>query len=981
MIRSLGAKLLAAGFCAALLAASTPSASANVIGIDLGVDFMKIALVARGKPLEIVTNTASKRKTEMAVNFDRGERNFGSDAYALVSRKPKQTFTKITTMLGRDLEHPFLAPILSRLPNDVGFKADEGGVVLSLNDNGAEAEYSAAELVAMVLSSAQEMTSMFGYSVKDTVITVPEFATAHERRALLDAAEVAGLTVLSLMDENTAAALQHAITQTYEEETNVMFFNMGANSIQVTIVTFGPKKIKDRNVGKLTVRGKGWDATVGGWWFDLKLTDVFADEFNSKWGKGDVREFPRPMGKMITQATKVKKVLSANAEIPVTLNSLHDDIDYSSTVSRASFEAASTDLFDRITGPIDRALEQAGMKLNDIQEVEIIGGGSRIPKVRETLSRYLSIGVDQPLALGAHLNGDESPCLGAAFRGANLSRAFDVRKVGMTDVTPWAVDLSFADLESTGFKGVLGGLFGGGKKDGSDSASTLYSTGAIFKEVPLYGDNTPLPLKKTLSITRSENFEVNVTYAAPAEGVNTQLPEGTQSMIGSYQVVGVAEFAKKMEEEGRGAPKVALRFTSGIAGVPELASAEAYVEFEKNVTYTEDQVVEDEEDTEKEGGEGETELPATKSEGDSKDNGDATDADSIAVATDSSDKEGDEAAAGAAPVAAATAEGGEDKDETGDAEKKATKDEKKEKTKKKKKKKTIKVTKTKVVTERLKEKLDVVPHFTYMRIHPLTDEGKTTSKVKLSTLKAADNVRRETAQAKNDLESYILKVRAALRDDTNLEMISTEEQRDEAIALSTEQENWLYDDGWDMDAATYRKKRAELAEMAEAIFFRSSELVARPAELARGREFTSKVRASVEKWETTKPQITEQERTDVMEKIDSAEKWMSDKETEQVAQPAHETPLFKSVEVEPSLKALKSLVTKLSKRPPPKKEKPAKADNSTEEAAMGGDDDEASSAGDDEGKAGEESDAGEGEKEGAGEGTEGKTDPLREDEL
>lgn len=130
----------------------------------------------------------------------------------------------------------------------------------------------------------QEMTDMFGYSVKDAVITVPEFATAHERRALLDAADVAGLTVLSLMDENTAAALQHSISQTYEEDTNVLFYNMGANSIQATIATFGPKKIKERNVGKVTVRGKGWDATVGGWWFDLKLTDVFADGFNAKVG-------------------------------------------------------------------------------------------------------------------------------------------------------------------------------------------------------------------------------------------------------------------------------------------------------------------------------------------------------------------------------------------------------------------------------------------------------------------------------------------------------------------------------------------------------------------------------------------------------------------------------------------------------------------------------------------------------------------------
>lgn len=118
-----------------------------------------------------------------------------------------------------------------------------------------------------------------------------------------------------------------------------------------------------------------------------------------QWGKGDVRDFPRPMGKMITQATKVKKVLSANAEIPVNLNSLHDEVDYSSTVSRTSFEAASKDLFDRVTGPIDQALEQAGMKLADIQEVEVIGGASRIPKVRTyLLSRKLRVS-----SVGAHL--------------------------------------------------------------------------------------------------------------------------------------------------------------------------------------------------------------------------------------------------------------------------------------------------------------------------------------------------------------------------------------------------------------------------------------------------------------------------------------------------------------------------------------------------------------------------------------------------
>ncbi|CAM9469770.1 unnamed protein product [Ascophyllum nodosum] len=911
----------ACGCFTGLLLSFAPSASGNVIGIDLGVDFMKVALVARGKSLEIVTNMASKRKTEVAVNFDRGERNFGSDAYALLSRKPKQTFTKITTLLGRDLEHPYVAPILSRLPNDVDFRADEGGVVLTLTDNGLETDYSAVELVAMVLSSAQEMTEMFGYSVKDTVITVPEFATAHERRALLDAAGLAGLTVLSVMDENTAAALQHAISQTYEEDTNFMFYNMGANSVQVSIFTFGPKKVKDRNVGKINTRGKGWDSTVGGWWFDLKLVDVFADQFNAKWGKGNVRDFPRPMGKMLVQADKVKKVLSANTEIHVNLNSLHDDVDLSTTVTRGAFEDASKDLFERITAPIDQALEQAGMTLNDIQEVELIGGGVRIPRVREALSKYLSTGVSQPLALGGHLNGDESPCLGAAFRGANLSRAFDVRKVGLTDITPWAVDLSFADLASMGFKGVLGGLFGG---DGSASAPA----GEVFKEVQLYGANTPLPLKKTLSITRSKDFEVNVTYAAAGEG-NTQLPEGTQLMIGSYQVTGVADFAKKMEEEGRGAPKVALRFTSGVEGVPQLASAEAFVEFEKEVTYTEDQVVEED-------GDGED-----KTDGDGAAPSDQSDLPSDATAqteTEADIGNPDDQSEGGSTAEAS--EGGEEGDEakkendTGKKEK--DKKDKKDK-KEKKKKKTIKVTKTKVVTDKKKAKLDVVSSYRYMRIHPLTETGHNASKTKLDALRAADEVRRETSHAKNDLESYILKVRGTLRDqEEELSAVSTQEQREKVIELANEQEEWLYDEGWSEDAKTYRKKRAELAEGAEVIFSRLSELTARPEELARGRMFTSKVKESVEQWEKTKPQITEQERKDVIAKIESAEKWMDDKEAEQNKLTPHEKPAFKSSEVEPALKSLKTLVLKLSKKPAPKKEKPAPKDggnNSTDETA------------------------------------------------
>jgi hypoxia up-regulated 1 len=428
---------LYAAVASVLLLAS--SAAANVIGVDLGMDYMKVALVAPRRPLEIVTNTASKRKTEVAINFDRGERSFGGDALVMLSRKPEQTFTKMTSLLGRSLEHPDVQALESTGLPPLTWNATRGGMSLHLVDRGNEADYLPEELVAMVLSHAYDITEMFGYSVRDAVLAVPQFWTAHERRAMSDAVELSGLSAISALDENTAAALQYGIDRAHDEPHNVLFYNIGAGATQATIVTYGPKLEKGKNVGEFTVRGKAWDTGLGGHWFDLVLTDLLAVEFNKQWKKGDVREYPKAMAKLRVHSSKVKQVLSANAEIPVTIQSLHDDVDFTALVTRPQFETAAKSLLGRVTAPVTAALAAANLTVADLHGVEVIGGGVRIPKVQELLREHL-----QPLDLGVHLNGDEAVALGAAFSGANASRAFHVRQVNKRTMFTYRVYRNFS---------------------------------------------------------------------------------------------------------------------------------------------------------------------------------------------------------------------------------------------------------------------------------------------------------------------------------------------------------------------------------------------------------------------------------------------------------------------------------------------------------------------------------------------------------
>ncbi len=574
------------------LAMVTTTVEGNVIGVDFGLDFMKVALVAPKKTLEIVTNTASKRKTETAVSFDKGQLSLGGDAYAMITRKPGQVFSKLHALIGRHASHPSVESIVnvSGLPG-VQFNTDRGGIdlVLSMND-GKEERYAPEELVALLLVHAQDITRDYvGRNVKDVVLTSPVFWGALERQALVDAAQLAGLNPLAIVDETTAAAVQFTIDHPATKDTNILFYNMGAGSVQVSIVTLSKKMSKKSNVGQFKVRAKAWDETLGGHWFDVALVDLLAESFNDE----SIFSNHRAMAKLRAQAGKIKQVLSANVEIPVTIESLHKDKDLVLTVTREMLLEACKPLIERSIMPIKDVLDRANMTVADIDGVEVVGGGVRVPALQEAIRKFLETNSNEldkkvvndgsseeegeqgrvGLDIGVHLNGDEAMSLGAAFIGANTSRSFNVRPVGMIDITPFSVNVNFFSLP---------------KREEEAAASKEKE---FFKASPLLAAGDSIPFKKAFSISHDRDTVVELVY----DEEQAQLPPsarmpaklGGTMLLASYHITGIEDFARNMTSQGHETPKVYIRFTCGNMGIPQVINAEAIVHHMVSVTYEE----------------------------------------------------------------------------------------------------------------------------------------------------------------------------------------------------------------------------------------------------------------------------------------------------------------------------------------------------------------------------------------------------------
>jgi len=317
----------------------------------------------------------------------------------------------------------------------------------------------------------------------------------------------------------------------------------------------------------------------------------------------DVRNFPRAMAKLMIQANKVKHVLSANSDIPVFIDALHDDVNYQSHISRAKFEEVCHDLLLRAAEPIDKALKMANVTLEELNAVEMIGGAMRVPKVQEAVSAALG-----DMTLGMHLNSDESMALGAAFHGANVSTSFKVRHVGLADVNSFPVAVDLADLD-TGkeAKKSGGGLFGIGKKKDDDKKKKK-DDDVWAKHATIFKLGSKLGAKKTIAFSYEKDVHVEVNYEE-----SETLPIGTGLSIEQLDVTGVADFAAEMKKKDLGIPKVSLQFELDTSGLVSLIKAEAVVE-ETIMVEEEVEIEDDEEDAKTE----DTKADETKSDEDAK---------------------------------------------------------------------------------------------------------------------------------------------------------------------------------------------------------------------------------------------------------------------------------------------------------------------------------------------------------------------------
>lgn len=374
----------------------------------------------------------------------------------------------------------------------------KGQVGAEVSYLGNKEQFTATQLVSMFLSRVKATASAeLKLPVSDIVISVPPWFTDVQRRGILDAAEIAGLKLLRLINDTTATALGYGITKldlpTPEEKPRrVAFIDIGHSNYACSVVEF--------RKGELNVKSTAYDRHFGGRDFDKALVDHFAKEFKEKY-KIDINTNPKALVRVATAAEKMKKILSANAQAPLSIESLMNDVDVSSMMKREELEALIQPLLDRATAPLEQALAEAKLKTEDIDSIEMVGGCTRVPALKERISKFFG------KQLSFTLNQDEAVARGCAFSCAILSPVFRVRDFSVHDIVNYPIEFSWEQSPDI---------------PDEDTSLTVFNKGNI------------MPSTKILTFYRKQPFDLEAKYAKPE-----MLPGGTSSWIGRFSVKGV----------------------------------------------------------------------------------------------------------------------------------------------------------------------------------------------------------------------------------------------------------------------------------------------------------------------------------------------------------------------------------------------------------------------------------------------------------
>lgn len=518
----------------------TTSAASAVLGIDLGTEYIKAALVKPGIPLEIVLTKDSKRKEAAAVAFKPlkskvsvpepnvfPERIYGGDALALSARFPGDVYPNLKPLLGRQYKdngvvvryggrYPGLRLVEGKERGTIGFQSE--------SFDGGEESFLVEELLAMELKNIRANAMALagkGSSIQDTVITVPSFYTAQERRAVTLAADLAGLRVLALISDGLSVGLNYATSRTFASIDDGgkpeyhLVYDMGAGSTTATVLRFQGRTVKDvgkynKTVQEVQILGAGWDKTLGG----DALNEIVLDDMIQKFiatsrmktigvDADHIKEHGRTMAKLWKEAERMRQVLSANTETSSSFEGLfYEDMNFKYQLSRAEFEKLASNYAARVQNPIKIALESAKLGLSDLESVILHGGTVRTPFIQ----KELEAAINSPDKIRTNVNSDEAAVFGAAFKAAGISPSFRVKDIRAGDIAGYAVGVAWtADGKDRQQK-----LFLPTSQTGAEKQVSLKGTSdlsfTLYEQIPsTSADLVQFPVVKiqTLNLTSS----------------------------------------------------------------------------------------------------------------------------------------------------------------------------------------------------------------------------------------------------------------------------------------------------------------------------------------------------------------------------------------------------------------------------------------------------------------------------------------------